>query len=202
MITVRQMQRQWSTKQYQALFQKLVEYRPEAAMAIPFEENWALPCAAMAVIRLDELAQSETPLCRQLIDVILHAQQADGGWGSLICTALCVRALLCSLGGGVAVERGIGFIASLQQDQGIWPCVPIRRMPEDAFVSAFMLFELGDQLLFRSVVDIPAALKWFDRFGANLATGAANLWAKASTRCRAVSRQTTVTCWSESESRA
>ena len=166
-------------------------------MGLSFDESWALPCAAMAVIRMDELTQSETPLCRQLIDVILHAQQADGGWGGLACSALCVRALLCSIGGGVALERGIGFIASLQQVEGIWPCVPIRRMPEDAFGSAFILFELGDQPAFRSAVDINAALKWFDRFAANMAEGAVNLWAKASMRCRAVSRQAATSCWSQ-----
>lgn len=191
------MERQWSTKQYQALFQKLVEYRPEAAMELQFEDGWALPCAAMAVIRMDELAQSQTPLCRQLIDVILQGQQSDGGWGGLSCSALCLRALLCGLGTGAAVDQGLGFFAALQKSEGIWPCVPIRRMPESAFISAFILFELGDQSTFRDATNIPAALEWFDRFGPSLKTTANNLWKKAAMRCKAVSRHVTVSCWAQ-----
>src|SRR4029077_1477677 len=118
--------------------------------------------AALAVIRLDELSQSYLPLYSRLIRAILCQQQEDGGWGDLPTTALCLRALLAGNGDGVAIERGLDYLASLQKDEGIWPAAPIRRLPEDARVSLFILYQLGDHPRFRESVDFSRAVSWFE----------------------------------------
>jgi len=38
-----------------------------------------------------------------------------------------------------AIDRGIACLADLQQPAGIWPRVPIHRMPSDAAASAYIL---------------------------------------------------------------
>src|SRR5688572_3608149 len=53
-----------------------------------------VPISALAMIRLDELSQAHHPFYRRLLNVILTSQQSDGGWGDLLTTALCVRALI------------------------------------------------------------------------------------------------------------
>ena len=86
------------------------------------------------------------PLCPKLIRTIIAKQDPDGGWGDLMLTALCIRALSINNGSGDAVCRAIHFLANMQQPTGIWPRIPIRRMPHDAFaVSAFILLQLGRQ---------------------------------------------------------
>src|SRR3954453_17414663 len=127
MITVRQIERYWMAKDYPRLYRELVAARPEAGFRLEVDVRAPL-AAAMAIIRLDELAQSHVPLYSRLLRSILTSQEADGGWGAPVTTALCVRALLCGSGNGYAVDLGIEYLANLQKTEGIWPNLPLRRM--------------------------------------------------------------------------
>lgn len=185
MITVKQIERTWSARQYERLFRDLVECRPEATLTLDFDAEWSSPAAAMALIRMDELSQSHVPLYRQLLKTLLTSQQPDGGWGDPATTALCLRALLCGDGNGLAIENGMAFLANLQKPEGLWPKFPLRRLPEDAYVSAFILFELGDQPAFQSTVRIDGAVAWFESNEPYLDDAVRDLWRRASRRCRA-----------------
>jgi hypothetical protein len=184
MITVRQIERAWSARTYEKLFRELVAARPEAAFRFEMEQGRAVPAAAMAVIRLDELSQSYVSVCGKLLRAIIAAQESDGGWGDAMTTALCVRALLCSAGDGVALDRGLTYLANLQKPEGIWPAVPLRRMPADAYGSAFILYQLGDTARFRESVRFDEAVDWFERNEATLDADARRLWERARHRCR------------------
>jgi hypothetical protein len=184
MITIRQIERSWTARTYEKLFRELVATRPEAAFRFEHEQGRAIPAAAMAVIRLDELSQSYVPLCAKLVRAVIAGQEADGGWGDAMTTALCLRALLCSGGDGVAVERGLQYLANLQKLEGVWPAVPLRRMPADGFASAFVLYELGDDARFRDAVHFDAAVRWFEQHEGALDPQAKHLWDRARHRCR------------------
>jgi hypothetical protein len=184
MITVRQIERAWIAQTYEKLFRELVAARPEASFRFEHEQGRAIPAAAMAVIRLDELSQSHVPLCGKLLRALLAAQEADGGWGDVMTTALCLRALLCSNGDGVAIERGLGYLVNLQKSEGVWPAVPLRRMPADGYVSAFVLYELADHARFRDSVRFGDAVRWFEENEPTLDPEARRLWDRARHRCR------------------
>ena len=163
MQTTRQIERHWNARQYDRLARELLAARPENSPRLVAELSRAVPAAALALIRLDELNQANHPLCGKLIRTVLAAQEGDGGWGDPIISALCLRALMCNRGLGVSIDRGISHLASLQKDEGAWPAEPIRRMPEDAFVTAFILFHLADQDAFRAAVRLDDALTWLTR---------------------------------------
>ena len=184
MITIRQIERAWTARTYEKLFRELVATRPEAGFRFELEQGRAIPTAAMAVVRLEELSQSHVPLCATLLRAVIAGQEKDGGWGDAMTTALCLRALLCSGGDGVAVERGLEYLANLQKAEGVWPAVPLRRMPADGYVSAFVLYELGDAPRFRQAVRFADALDWFAAHASSLDPEAARLWARARHRCR------------------
>src|SRR5437016_1957666 len=110
MQTVRQIERLWHGCQYEQLFRDLVSVRPEAEFALEFQSgSTASPAAAMAMLRLDELDQSQAPLYQNLLRCLLGAQDADGGWDNPMLTALCLRALMAGQGGGEAIERGLSY---------------------------------------------------------------------------------------------
>ena len=184
MITIRQIERAWTARTYEKLFRELVAARPEAAFRFELEQGRAIPTAAMAVIRLDELSQSHVPLAGTLVRALLAGQEKDGGWGDAMTTALCLRALLCSTGDGVAIERGLEYLVNLQKAEGVWPAVPLRRMPADGYVSAFVLYELGDNARFREAVRFDDAVKWFEANESSLDPEALRLWSRARHRCR------------------
>jgi hypothetical protein len=183
MTTVRQIERCWNAKEYRKLFRELVAARPEGILRLEVEVRAPL-AAAMAVIRLDELSQAHVPLCGRLIRAILGAQEADGGWGEPVTTALCLRALLCGQGEGSAVDRGMEYLANLQKEEGIWPSQPLRRMPADPHGSAFVLGQLADSPAFRRNVRLPAAAAWFEAHADELDDETLQLWERARTRCR------------------
>jgi hypothetical protein len=184
MQTARQIERFWSAKQYDRLAREVLAARVEASHRLTDELSRNVPAAALALIRLDELNQSHHPLTQKLIHCILSAQESDGGWGDPLVTALCLRALLCSRGQGVAIERGLTYLADLQKTEGAWPSVPIRRTTEDAFVSAFILFQLADNLAFRAAVRFDAAVNWFVQNEPKMDEDTRRLWRRASLRCR------------------
>jgi hypothetical protein len=197
MITVKQLERAWAGQNHERLYRDLIASRPESQIPIDFEGGWIAPAAAMAVIRLDELSQSHTPLYQRLLQCLLAEQQADGGWGDLAATALCVRALLCGQGQGTAIERGIEFLARLQKPQGLWPRFPLRRMPEDPFVSAFILYQLGHHEGFRAAIRMDDLAAWFELNEPFLNVPVRDLWNRAARRYRLPARTNMlVSSWS------
>ncbi len=190
MITVRQIDRLWTAKAYNRLLEQLISPRPEASDRLVSQLNGPLPAAAMAIIRLDELSQSFVPLYGQLVRTILKAQRptdaAGGGWGDVMTTAICLKALLCGNGDGAAIERGINFLAALQKPEGIWPSMPVRRMPIDPFASAFVLFCLSDSAAFSRAIQLEAAIEWFESNKMAMDSATTSLWSHA--KIRLVSR--------------
>jgi hypothetical protein len=184
MITLRQLERQFSQHQFRRLYHELVVGRPEAGAGLEVVLSRVVPIAALAVIRLDELTQSHVPLSRRLLGVALTSQQTDGGWGDPAITALCLRALMCGGGQGAAVERGLVYLANLQKVEGIWPREPLRRMPADAMTSAFILLQLGEQEIFRRAVRFDDAIDWFALNVRRLEPQVRQLWQHAAARCR------------------
>ena len=184
MITIRQIERAWTARTYEKLFRELVAHRPEAAFRFEHEQGRAIPAAAMAVIRLEELSQSHVPLAGKLVRAVLAAQDTDGGWGDVMTTALCLRALLCSAGDGESIRRGLDYLANLQKTEGVWPAVPLRRMPADGYASAFVLYQLGDNALFRDAVRFTDAVSWFEQNERGLTFDARQMWDRARHRCR------------------
>lgn len=184
MMTVRQIERSWNAKDHAKLFRELVAARIESSFRLETEMARAPLAAAMALIRLEELSQSHVPLYVKLLKAILASQDADGGWGEPVATALCLRALSCGRGNGLAVERGMRYLANLQKDEGIWSNLPIRRMPADPHVSAFILYQLGDNPLFRESVRFRDAVVWFEGRDASLEEETFDLWDHARRRCR------------------
>lgn len=184
MFTIRQIERLWKARQYRRLAVELLQGRPEASYRLEAEVGRSVPAAALALVRMDELAQSHHPLYRTLLNVLIVGQEADGGWGDVMTTALCVRALTCGGGQGMAVERGLAYLSLLQKSEGTWPKVPIRRMPGDAFVTAFVLFELGESETFRQVTRITDAVDWFAGNIPTLDADTRRLWDRASAKCR------------------
>ena len=184
MITIRQIERAWIARNYEKLFRELVSGRPESAFRFESEQGRAVPAAAMGVIRLDELSQSHVPLAGTLVRAMIAAQEADGGWGDVMTTALCVRALLCSEGDGVAVERGLQYLANLQKTEGAWPAIPLRRMPADGYATAFVLYELAESPRFREAIQFADAVSWVEANAFAFTFDARQLWERASHRCR------------------
>jgi hypothetical protein len=183
MMTVKQMERLWDGRKYQALRDYILSPRVESAFAEELSAGGSLSAAAMGMIRLDELNQTNVPLYGKFLRAVIAAQQADGGWGEIAVTALCLRALSVDEGRGATIGRGLAYLAQLQQPSGIWPRVPIRRMPEDAEVSAFVLLQLGEQEAFRLAVEFDEALGWFDANAESLSATARVFWAHAKLRC-------------------
>src|SRR5437870_2978557 len=118
MITVKHIERLWTGRMYDRLFRELLINRPEAGLRLELELTGACratPAAAMAMIRLDELNQSHHPLQAKLLRTLIATQEADGGWGDPIATALAVRALLNDNGDGAVIDRGLHYLAMMQK---------------------------------------------------------------------------------------
>ncbi|HZZ44906.1 MAG TPA: hypothetical protein VFE58_18355 [Tepidisphaeraceae bacterium] len=184
MITIRQIERMWGGKQYERLFRDLIAARPEGTLRAQMELGQPMATAAMGVVRLYELSQEHTEIYRTLLKAVLAGQQADGGWGDPMTTALCVRSLLLGRGAGTAVQSGLEYLAGLQKAEGIWPKGPIRRMSEDAYASGFVLFQLAEFAEFRLAVRFFDAVNWFETNEDGLDGESRKLWDRASARCR------------------
>lgn len=191
MITVRQIERLWNAKAYDRLLEQLILPRAEASGQLLSQLTGPLAAAGMAVIRLDELSQPFVDLYGELIRTILKSQRPEGGWGDVITTAVCLRALMCGNGNGEAIDRGLVFLAGLQKPEGIWPNIPARRMPVDPFASAFVLARLGDMPAFRQAVDMGQAMEWFEENEIALDAQTRRLWSHAKRRIPAASATAT-----------
>lgn len=184
MVTVRQMERDWDARRYEKLLGGLTAARPEESFSFDASIARCIPSAAMALIRLDELNQSHVPLYGRLVRAVLAAQSAtDGGWGDPAITALCLRALMAGRGHGLAVERGLEYLADLQKPDGTWPAGPIRRMAADPCTSAFILYELGDKPVFRDAVRFGDAVEWFESRDKRLERDVRDWWELARMKC-------------------
>jgi hypothetical protein len=190
MMTVKQIERLWNAREPKGrdrLRRELVAARPEAGavevepLADVFQSAGV---AALAMVRLDELSQSHVPLFGQLLRTILAAQEADGGWGEPVVTALCIRALLCDGGDGLAVERGLVYLVNLQKDDGSWPREPLRRMPADGLTTALVLLHLVDSAAFRRTVRFADAVAWFEHNADQLDEPVRRLWSLVALRSR------------------
>jgi hypothetical protein len=184
MTTVRHLEKLWNSKTYERLVRELLNGRPENSLRLASELTTPLAAAALALIRLDELDQSHVPLAGKLLRTILLSQDADGGWTDPMTTALCLRALLANRGHGLSIERGFSYLANLQKPEGIWPREPIRRLPADAFASAFVLYQLGSVDRFRAAVRFANAIAWFDAHGPAQDPESRRLWDHARLRAR------------------
>jgi hypothetical protein len=180
---VRHIQRLWSVKAYEKLLQHLLLPRAEASPRLMCELAGPVAAAAMVVVRLDEMTQTFAPLYAEAIRVIIAAQNSNGGWGDPMLTAVCVRALMCGRGNGPAIDRGLGYLADLQKDEGIWPNPPVRRLPADPFASAFVLMQLGDTDALRSAVRLADAVEWFELNELACDEPTRRLWSHAARRC-------------------
>jgi hypothetical protein len=159
--------------------EQLLDARPESSPRAAAELKGAVPAAAMAVIRLEELGQDHAPVARSLLNLILATQESDGGWSDPMVTALCLRALLCGRGRGVAIERGMAHLAELQRDDGSWPAIPVRRAGGDAMTTAFILQQLADQPAFAARAQVEMAMGWLGEREAQLDGDARRLWSAA-----------------------
>jgi hypothetical protein len=189
MMTIRQIERLWTAGKFAQISRDLLVGRPEQSIRLESMLTQQSAAAAMALLRLDELSQSHHPFCQQLIQTLIKSQQPDGGWGEPVVTAIALRALRSNGGRGVAVDRGLTAIAQLQKAEGPWPTGPIRRMPEDAFASAFILFSLGSDDLFRETVRFDDAVNWFTANETRLDAETRRLWDRAAARCKIRSGQ-------------
>jgi len=190
MMTVRHIEKLWDARLYARLCEELLSARPERDVRLAGRLNLPAAVAALAIVRLDELSQWHVPLYGKLVRRMLSFQEEDGGWADPLTTALCVRALLCGRGDGEAIDRGLVYLANLQKSKGLWPAVPIRRLPADAYVSAFILFELADHARFRDKVRFDDAMEWFEANIESLEPETARLWQLISLRSRPTRRTT------------
>src|SRR5665213_2053511 len=183
MMTIRQIERFWTSRSYARLSADLLAGRQEVSFGLDGLDSPGA-VAALAIIRMDELSQSSHPLYGVLVRSLLESQDRDGGWNDPAVTALCLRALFLGRGQGHAIEAGLAYLASLQKDQGIWPSVPLRRMPEDPATSLFILYQLGDNARFQSAVRFADALAWFARNRETLSRECLTLYERTTLRCR------------------
>jgi hypothetical protein len=139
----------------------------------------------MALIRLSELGQSHVPLAQTLLRPLLATQESDGGWADPMLTSLCLRALMAGNGAGLAIERGLTYLANLQKSEGAWPAEPIRRMPADPRTSAFVLYQLAVDDRFRAAIRFDDAVAWFDTHRGTLELETRRLWDRIALRCHA-----------------
>ncbi|MBV8781441.1 MAG: hypothetical protein JO353_08600 [Phycisphaerae bacterium] len=191
MHTAKQIDRLWKQARYIQLFNGLTMGRLEADFGGHLQASRpAIAAAAMAIIRLDELAQPNAAVYPGLLRVLLGAQESDGGWGEPMLTALCVRALLSNGGnGGAAIHNGLTYLANLQQETGIWPRVPIRRFAADPLASVFILSQLGHEPQFREAVHFAAAADWFAGHSSVLDQQTRKLWTRVESRTTRWQRQ-------------
>lgn len=146
MITLRQLERWWNAGQWAAAVRELSAGRADVPGDLVHDLASPHAAAAMILIRLDELHQPFVPLASRLRRFLVAQQQADGGWDNAATTALCLRALREGDGGGLVIQRATRYLADLQRADGLWPRMPLRRLPGDALTTAFIVAHLAAAL--------------------------------------------------------
>ena len=183
MTTVRQFERLWTAGAHARLTHLLLSARPEGTPTVRARLAGDRASAALILIRLDELHQAQAPLYSRLVRHLVAAQDADGGWDDPATTAVCLRALMLGGAGGVAVDRGLDYLAVLQKDDGAWPAEPLRRMPGDGLVTALVLGQLAGDARFRGLTRYDAAVAWMGRNADTFDPETCRLWARTRVRC-------------------
>lgn len=184
MLTVRQIERLYTARDFSRLLHDLTSHRADALIRWDIQADRGVLAAAMSAARLDELSQAHHPFCGKMIQAVLRAQDADGGWGDPLATALCLRALLASKGDGQAVQRGLDYLSAVQQDEGSFPGGPFRRMPADGHVTSAVLYLLAEYPAFGEAVRVPDAADWLDRHRQALDDPTRVIWRHGKLRCR------------------
>lgn len=158
MLTVKYMERLWNLRAYSRLIDELCTGRAEAVGGIRQLINGPIAAAALIVIRLHELLQSHQPFASKMIRFLVSSQASDGGFDDVVSTALVIRALSSDQGQGSVLDSAIHFLDLLQKEDGQWPREPLRRMPGDPAVTAFVLLQLiesrlpqSEPLIYRTV---------------------------------------------------
>ena len=182
MLTVRHLEREWNAGSYRKLMAELLSARGEATPRLLHDLAKPATVAAMVMVRLDELGQAHVPLFAKLLRTVLAAQESDGGWADPVITALALRALCITNGNGLAVDRGLAYLAALQKENGLWPAEPIRRLTGDTFVTAWILFHLGNNPSFRRLVQYDDALAAMELMEAEHAPETKRLWTRVNRR--------------------
>lgn len=160
MTTVRQMQSWMSDGQHGRAIAELSQFRGDLPAEIVRELNGsAIAAVALAAIRLQELNQQRTTLYRGLLARLVGLQLADGGWGDVLPSALAIRALLGDASTRGDAIRGIDWLCGQQKDDGSLSREPIRRLPGETMVTAFVLAHLSRSSEFAMRFRIEAALK-------------------------------------------
>lgn len=176
MFMARHLERGFRTGDFHRIVSSCLEMRPEASVRLAAAIATPVGAAAMAIIRLDELSQNHNPLAARMIRALISTQDADGGWGDVVLTALCVRALSCSHGQGPALDRGIAYLAQLQRSDGAWPSIPLRRMPGDPFVTALVVQQLSEDVRFASAANVRGALEYLGQRQSEMDMETERLW--------------------------
>jgi len=156
MMTVRHIERLWKDQRFDRLIDELVTGRAEGVAGIRPLLQGPLAAAALAVIRMGELHQAHQPLAARLVRFLLASQELDGRFGDTATSALTLRALAASQGAGPAIASALKFLETLQRDDGEWPAEPLRRMPGDPAVTAFVIRQIAE-------CRTPAATQLVDR---------------------------------------
>ncbi|HEX8341916.1 MAG TPA: hypothetical protein VF624_13500 [Tepidisphaeraceae bacterium] len=144
MLTLRQIERLWQLRAYPRLIDELCTGRAEAVGGIRQLVQGPLAAAALTVIRLSELCQGNHPRVAAMVRYICAGRNADGGFGSAVTTALCLRALAGDRGTGPVVDGALAHLAQLQREDGEWPREANNRFPGDPAVTAFVLLQLAE----------------------------------------------------------
>ncbi len=197
MITVRQLERLWQSRSSQRLVGDLLALRPEYSLILEAQCQNPVAAAALALLRLDEIGQSNVPLARTLLCSILEAQQADGGWADPITTALALRALVVNDGHGLAVDRTLAYLAHLQKTDGAWPNSAVRRLPADGMTTGMVLLALAEVPKAPEMVRFDDALTWMRSHEETFDPTTSKLWSLVQRRTRSARRLTyPATQWS------
>lgn len=176
MITLRHIDRLFSDQKHPKLYRELTAGRPESGTPLASTLARAVPVAALGAIRLEELSQSNTPLHRRLINVVLTSQSSSGGWTDPATTALCTRALILANRADRAA-CGVANLKLSQQKDGSWS--------NDPTTTAYILLQLAEFDTFRKTVRFDDAAAYMIRSTPNLTPETQRLWLHAATRCRA-----------------
>ena len=159
MTTVRQIGGLLGDGQNRKLFNELCRYRADIPEMLAGELGVSpTATAALATIRLQELSQTRVPIYRNLVAKLVEAQEANGGWGNTLITALATRALVNEPTARQAGLRGITLLGQLQKEDGSLPRETVRRLPGDATATAFTLVQLGRLADFAQCFRLEAAI--------------------------------------------
>jgi hypothetical protein len=159
------------------------------------------PAAAIALglRRLSELTYGPTPVGRAMLQALLARQQEDGSFdGDALATAAALAAinqLERDQHGIIAPkllsdirDHAMDWLASQQQADGLIASSADRSDEDRALSSAFILFMLDRDELFRSTIRYADLLDWFECDQRQLAPEVARLWQLAQARRQMAAR--------------